>query len=201
MKKVMIVSIILSSICFGQQADTNTFISQTAGIQVTKPAQWHFMGLDAVKENKDKIKLQDEKIDAAVKNSNAPIIAIMKYPEPYDGINPSFQILVRPLGKLEGKTETELWTLMLPGLEKAFKDFKLLKSAHEIELSDKKASEIEISYTLETQDGKKYKCQSKMILSLKGSFMYQFGMGFPQKAKKNDLDEIDSIVKSIKFIE
>jgi len=59
----------------------------------------------------------------------------------------------------------------IPGLEKAFKDFKLLNKAHEIELSGKKASEIEISYTLVTQDGKQYKCQSKIILLLKGSYM------------------------------
>lgn len=196
---MIIATLFLSSFCFSQKADTNVFISQTAGIQVTKPSTWHFIGLDVIKENKDKIKLLDEKIGAAVKNSNAPLIAIMKYPEPYDGINPSFQILVRPLGTLEGKTETELWTIILPGLEKAFKDFRLLKSAHEIEIASRKASEIEISYTLETQNGKKYKCQSRMILWLKGIYMYQFGMGFPQKAQKEDLNEIAEIIKSIKL--
>jgi hypothetical protein len=200
MKKTRIAFLLFSGICFGQQADTNTFISQTAGIKITKPAHWNFIGLEAIKENREKVKLQDKKMDEGVKKANAPLVAIMKYKEPYDDINPSFQVLVRPLGTLAGKTAAEIWSIMIPGLQKAYKDFKVLKKPHDIEIDGKKASEIEISYAVETQDGRQFKSQSRMIMWLKENHMYQFGMSFPQKASHADLSELDGIVKSIKLL-
>jgi hypothetical protein len=68
-------------------------------------------------------------------------------------------------------------------------------------VSGKKVFEMRITYTLQTQDSLSYKCQSRMILWTRDKYMYQIGIGLPQKADKGLLATIDGILKTVKIQE
>ena len=47
-----------------------------------------------------------------LKYATAPLVAMMKYPEPFDDVNPSFKANIKPLGQLKGKTAIELMAVV-----------------------------------------------------------------------------------------
>jgi hypothetical protein len=199
MVRPLIAILALVSICSAQVPDSNMFISQTAGIRVSKPSHWQFAGLGVVNDNRDRIKFGDSAMQKAIKNANTPLVAMLKYPEPHPEMNPSFQIGVKPLGALKEQTEAQLWKLILPALARTFKDFKVVKEPKEIVLGGKKMSAIEISYVLEMQTGETYPCQSRMILWIKGEYLFQIGIGTANPPKPGDLEDIEAILASIKL--
>ena len=60
---------------------------------------------------------------------------MMKYQEPFDGLNPSFNIKINSLGELPGDKPVEIINLMLPQFQGFFKDYELIKEPEEIDLS------------------------------------------------------------------
>jgi hypothetical protein len=109
-------------------ADSTVFNNQTAGIQLKRPAKWHFVSAAQHMENLKAVKFNDEEFHAAMqKYSTAPLVAMMKFPEPFDDVNPSFKVNIKPYGELAGKSSTEILSLFVPQLEKMFKDFSLVQ--------------------------------------------------------------------------
>jgi len=71
--------------------------NKTLGLSVQKPAGWFFATDKQKRENIARSKLNDAEFQSYVqKNSTAPIFMITKYRMPYDDLNPSVKITVRP---------------------------------------------------------------------------------------------------------
>ena len=109
--------------------DTNAFSNPTAGFALTKPAGWHYLSAAQNMDNIKRMKLSDEEFHAMMKQyASAPLVAMSKYQEPFDDVNPSFKVNLRPYGQLKGIPATELIKLILPQFQKTFKDFALVQA-------------------------------------------------------------------------
>ena len=96
--QVLIISLLLS-IAFAQ--DDNVFINVTTGFKITKPSDWLFVTAEENLENIKRIQMKNEAFkQRMLKYSTAPLVAMMKYPEPFDDLNPSFKVNIKPLGHL-----------------------------------------------------------------------------------------------------
>jgi hypothetical protein len=88
-------------------ADAEVFSSATAGFEVTKPAEWQFATADQNLENLKRTELNDKEFHAAmVKYATAPLVVMMKYPEPFEDLNPTLKVNIKPFGQLKGTAPT-----------------------------------------------------------------------------------------------
>ena len=183
-------------------ATTSVFRSEMAGIEIQKPKDWHFADLQTVMENRASVKLKDEEFQELVqKMASAPLVAAMKHEEPYDALNPSFQVLVRPAATLEGKSGVDIMQIITPALSNAFANFKMVKPAHEIKVGGRSAGRMVISYTVEAPDGRAFASMATLVMVPRGKVIYQIGFSGPPEGPDKLTKEIDEILASVKWLE
>lgn len=180
--------------------ESDTFKNPTAGFEITKPAKWQFATAAQHQENLKAVKLSDQEFQAAMlKYATVPMVSMMKYPEPYDDINPSFKVNIRPLGQLRGKTAVELVNVIVPSLQKAFKDFEVAQPATAVEVSGLKAAYVRFNYSLEVADSLKFPTTSELWIVPRGDYFFMLGAGTRQDEKTGSRSEIQSILKSVRI--
>lgn len=188
------------SISVGFANDTNLFQSPTAGFQVTKPAAWTYVTAAQNVENIKAMKLSDEEFHAAMqKYVTAPLVAMTKHPEPYDDVNPSFKVNIKPYGGLTGKTPEDLINLVVPQFQKSFKDFVLVQSPTEAVVSGVKSSYVRMNYTMEIPDGRTFPVTSELWIVPRGDYFFMIGAGTRQDEKTGTREEIRAILESVKI--
>jgi hypothetical protein len=181
-------------------ADSNHFYSPTAGFSITKPANWQFASLEQVAANRAVASLKDKGVETQIRqNTNAPLVAILKHPEPYDDLNPSVQAMVRPLGQLEGKSSLELMHLVIPTLQNAMADFTFEVPIQETTIGGMPAAFMKAKYIASNQEGRKFKTYSRLWVIPHGSFLFMISMSGPQQGPDVSEEEFDAMLHSIDF--
>jgi hypothetical protein len=183
-------------------AQVNVFRSEMAGIEIAKPASWHFANLQSVMENRASVKMKDEDFQKQLAQlATAPLVAATKYEEPYEALNPSFQIIVRPAATLEGKSGLEIMHLVEPGLRNNFSDFKVIEAARECVVSGRPAGRLSASYTVASQDGRTFPTRTTLVMIPRGKVLYQIGFSGPAEGPDMLTKEIEEILGSIKWLD
>ncbi|MGL4342941.1 MAG: hypothetical protein ACRCSZ_11130 [Lactococcus lactis] len=189
---------ICSSYTFADQPDV--FSNPTTGIQVTKPAEWKYSTVQQHKDNINKLKITDKEFHAAMqKYSTAPLVSMMKFAEPYEDINPSFKIILKPYGQLKGKQTAELLNLSISQFKKVVRDFELVQPAIEVDISGIKSAYARMNYTMEIPDGRSFPTTSELWIVPHGDYFFLIGAGTRQDEKTGSRAEINSILQTIKI--
>ena len=187
-------------ISVGLSDGTEVFQSPTAGFQLTKPAEWTYMTATQNLENIKAVKLSDEEFHEAMqKYATAPLVAMTKYPEPYDDVNPSFKVNIRPYGGLKGKTPEDLINLVVPRFQKMFKDFVLVQPPTEAMVSGMKSGYARMNYTMEIPDGRTFPTTSELWIVPRGDYFFMIGAGTRQDEKTGTREEIRAILETVKI--
>ncbi|HET9235108.1 MAG TPA: hypothetical protein VFP10_13295 [Candidatus Eisenbacteria bacterium] len=191
-----------TSIARPDSALTNVFRSEMARIEIRKPAAWYFADLESMMEHRASVKLKDEDFQKALTTmASAPLVAAMKYEEPYESLNPSFQVLVRPAATLEGKSGVEILSMIQGGLANAFENFKVVQPVSEIKVGGRLGGRLVATYTVATQDGLEFPTRSTLVLIPRGKVIYQIGFSGPPEGPDKLTGEIDEILASVKWLE
>ena len=144
-------------------ADENTYSIPALGFTITKPEEWHFMSVAEVNENLQRAEFQDEEFDAFIKaHSVAPIVTITKYKEPFDELNPSVKVYIKPLRGLPREDTIKLLEIFLMPVSKAFLDYKIVTKPQETEIAGLKSAHVSLDAKLKFSDGQKYPTRSEI---------------------------------------
>ncbi len=186
---------------FAAQADDpNAFVNEAAGLRLTKPADWVYVTAAQNLENLKAIKLTDAEFHATMqKYATAPLVAIMKHEEPYEDVNPSFKVNLKPYGSLKGKTPVELVEFVIPQIGKVFKDFAIDQAAMEVEVAGVTSAYARVNYTMEIPDGRTFPTTSELWIIPHGEYFFMIGAGTRQDEKTGTREEVQEILKSIKI--
>jgi hypothetical protein len=197
MKVVQIIFLtIFSSMVFA--GDSNKFESLTVGFKVTKPAEWQFITAEENLENLKKVQMNDAEFQQLMlKYSTVPLVAIMKYPEPFDDLNPSFKVNIKPLGQLKGADPKQILNLLLPQFQKIFEDFNLVQPPMDTKVSGLNAAYMRINYSLVIPDGRKFPTSSELWIVPRGDFFFMIGAGTRQDEKTGSRNDIQNILSSV----
>lgn len=180
--------------------DADVFKNPTVGFQITKPADWNYITAVRNMENIKSMKLTDEEFQAAMqKYATAPLVAIAKYPEPYDDVNPSFKVNIKPYGDLKGIGPKEIIRLVLPQLQNAFKDFELVQLPTEVSVSGITSAYARMNYTMEISNGRTFPTTSELWIVPHGDYFFMIGAGTRQDEKTGNRDEIQEILRTVKI--
>ena len=184
----------------GLANDTDLFQSPTAGFQLTKPASWVFMTAAQNMENIKAMKLSDQEFHEAMqKYATAPLVAIARYPEPYDDVNPSFKVNIKPYGALKGKTPQELISLVVPQFQRTFRDFVLVQPPTDAVVSGLASAYARMNYTMELPDGRTFPTTSELWIVPRGDYFFMIGAGTRQDESTGKREEIRAILETVKI--
>ena len=201
MKKLIVVIVMTLPLLAASAEDTNTFHSVTAGFQIEKPEGWRFASLEQVSRNRATARLKDEELQKLIReDASAPLVAIVRHDEPYDSLNPSFQVILRPIPpSLQGSTPRQILEVILPTLESGFQDFKLEAPIHEFELSGLAAAELTAQYTVSNPEGRVFPTRATMIVVPRGEFMFLMSASAPPEGPDASREEFEALVGSIQI--
>jgi hypothetical protein len=181
-------------------ADDNVFKNVTVGFEVTKPVSWQFVTAEQNLENLKNTKLNDEEFhQLMMKYSTAPLVAMMKHPEPFDDLNPSFKTQVKPFGQLKGTDPKQILTMVSGQMKGAFKDFVVSQEPTDVTVAGIRSAYMRINYSLQIPDGRTFPTTSEMWIVPKGNYFYMIGAGTRQDEKTGSRKEIRQILNSIKI--
>ncbi len=191
----------ISLLSFGTFAqDTNVFESVTVGFKVTKPSEWQFVTAEKNLENLKKVQMNDEEFQQLMlKYSTAPLVAMMKYPEPFDDLNPSFKVNIKPLGQLKGTDPKQILGLMLPQFQKIFQDFRLVQEPTDTKVGKLPAAYMRINYSLAIPDGRTFPTASELWIVPRGEYFFMIGAGTRQDGKTGSREEIAKILSNVEL--
>ncbi len=195
---VVIMFLFLPLLAFA--ASDNTFTNVTVGFSVTKPDSWQFFTAEQNLENLKGMQLNNEQFrKVMLKYSTAPLVAMMKHPEPYDDLNPSFKVNVKPLGNLKGTDPKGIVNLVAGPLKSVFKDFEITVPPTETTVSGLKAGYTQFNYSLSIPDGRSFPTTSEVWIVPRGDYFFIIGAGTRQDEKTGTRAEIQSILKTVKI--
>lgn len=200
MKQTVLIGLALVLAMSAQADEVNVFKSVTAGFEVTKPAEWQFVTAEQNLENLKRTELNDKEFHAAmVKYATAPLVAMMKFPEPFDDLNPSLKVNIKPFGQLKGTAPTKILGMLSPQFEKAFQDFKVVAPPALVTVAGIEAGYMRMNYSMLAPDGRSYPTTSELWIIPRGDYFFMIGAGTRQDEKTGSRKEIQAILDTMRI--
>jgi hypothetical protein len=134
-----------------------------------------------------------------VTHASAPLVAITKFKEPYDDLNPSIKVDLKPLGNFQGKNPSEIITFFLPFLKKAFPDMVNEVGPVDTTFNGMKAGYFKGLYTMNVPKLGDFKASTEMWVVPKGSYFFLIGSGTRKDEKSGSRKEIHAILRRMKI--
>lgn len=173
-------------------------IQMNVGFRIVKPASWQFISAQENLEHLKHANMQDAELkEALVKYSTAPLVAIMKYPEPYEDVNPTFKVDIKPLGQFKGLDAKEILSRLLPTLQNAFKDFVIVQPPTDVQVSGLHGAYARATYSFETPEAGPFPTSSELWIVPRGDYFFIFGAGTRTDEKTGSRREIQEIIETI----
>ncbi len=168
----------LAFVCTSVRADdANTFKNVTVGFELTKPTEWYFLTAEQHHENLKRLQLGDAEFQAAMlKYTTIPLVAVAKYQEPFDDLNPSFKVNVRPIAQFKDKPPSEILNAIVPQLAKMFGDLVVVEQK-QVEVSGLTAGYARFNYSLRVPDGRSFPATSELWIVPRGDYFFMIGGG------------------------
>ncbi len=202
MRRILLAGIwlfLISGMAYAGDSD-NTFRSVTVGFEITKPESWHFLTAEQNLENLKRTKLSDEEFkQLMLKYATAPLVAMTKHPEPFDDLNPSLKVNVRPFGQLKGTDPKQILAMVSVQFAGIFKDYEVVEGPIDTEVSGISSGYLRFNYTIEIPDGRTFPTTSEVWIVPRGDYFFMIGAGTRQDEKTGTRKEIHEILKTAKI--
>jgi len=171
----------------------------TLGLSVMRPNSWSTVTAEENRRNLAAVQMDDRQLhELAIRYASAPIIAMSKFKEPYEDLNPSFKINVRPLGSFAGHPPEEVLNAAIPTFQRMFGDLHIDYAPTRTTLSGKQAAYTRLSYTLRAGGGE-YPAVSEIWVVPSGPVFFMIGTGTRADEKNGSRAEARAIVDSIQI--
>ncbi len=178
----------------------NNYESRQAGFKITKPDGWQFVPAETVAKNLALPKLRNKDLEKVIRSKpNVPFLVIARFPEPYEGLNPSVQVSFKTQGELLGKGAPKLLARVVERLKGNFRDFTFVRPVERTTVDGSEAARMVARYTVADAQGKEFKTVARMWVIPRGEYMFTIGMYGPQDGPNASGKEFEQILQSIKI--
>ena len=191
----VVASLILSSACFAQE----TYSNPTLGFSIRKPSSWHYLSAEQHRENLKRSDFSDPKFKELVtRYARTPFLAMTKYKEPYEDLNPSVRVNAREAGNLKGVPPEKVVELTASSFARMFKDYAVAEGPLVTKVSGHPAGYMRVNYTHEA-GGVAWRTTSELWIVPRGELMFIVGAGTRQDEKTGTRKEVRGIIDTIKI--
>ena len=189
----------LANACLLRAAEPDRFANEQLGISITKPKDWHFSPVELKAKNLESTQMDDQQLQELLqKHAQVPLVLMTRYHEPYDDLNPSIKILVKPLPNPERFDPVDALEFMLSPVKRAYQDAKIVQAPEIVMLGKHRSAYAKVHYSLKTKDGKSFPTCSELWVVPHGDYCLIIGAGSNQQ---NDAAEHVEIAKAIESLE
>lgn len=169
------------------------------GLSIVRPAEWVTISADENAQNLRSIRMDDPEFQRMVAlYANSPIVAMAKYPEPHDDLNPSLKINVRPIGGFASLPPEQILTGAIPIFRRGFGDIKILEGPSRTTIAGKPAGFVRLSYTLHAPNGD-YPTISELWVVPSGPVYFMIGSGTRADEKNGSRAKVRAILDSLRI--
>jgi len=187
-------------VCSGLAAEDNTYETREAGFKITKPQSWQFIPAQTVAVNLALPRLRDKELEKVIRSKpNVPFLVIARFPEPYEGLNPSVQVSLKTQGELLNEGAPALLTRVVQRLRGNFRDFTFVRPVEQTTVDGQPAARMTARYTVADAKGKEFKTLARMWVVPRGEYMFTISMYGPQEGPDVSEREFEEILQSIKL--
>jgi len=177
---------------------SDIFENATIGFYVEKPVDWHYVTVEQNMENLERTQLSSEEYqELLLKYANAPLIAMTKHEEPFDDLNPSLKVNIKPYGDLDRSDPKLILKLVIPSFEKMFDDFEILEGPSDTSISGISSGYVRIAYSLPIADGRVFPTTSELWIVPRGDHFFMVGSGTRSDEKTGTRKEIKAIMDTV----
>jgi hypothetical protein len=180
------------------QTQTDRIESKMAGIAAVKPHGWQIavQQSDAVQVP---ARLDDPSLFRVLPKGGAiRLFVIARHAEPYTaGPNPSIQIILRPIGDLQGKSAVEILRASVETLKKAFPDFRFVSEIKATTIGGLPGASMRSAYTLYAENGSNHPLETGLVIVPRGAMMFLIGTASPQSGADASQKEFDAFMRSV----
>ena len=158
------------------------------------------MGIDQNYENLKNSKMKDEELKKlSLKMADVPMIVIMKYPEPYNNLNPTLKVDVKPTGDYKGTNPKKILSAMTASMGDFFDGFKIIKGPMDAKIDGMNGAYVRFNTIMKMEDGQSYPSCSEIWVIPRGDHIFMFSANTRQDEKNCKRDEIRKIIDTIKI--
>ncbi len=195
---IALLMLIFSTVSYAAEAET--FRNPCAGISITKPAEWYYMGIDQNYENLKKSIMKSEELKKmSLKMADVQMVIITKYPEPYNNLNPTLKIDAKPSGEFKGTNPKKILSAMTDSMDAFFDGFKIIKGPTETKVDGMVGAYVRFNTIMKMEGGQPYLSCSEIWLIPRGEHMFMFSANTRQDEKNCTREEIRKIIDTIKI--
>jgi hypothetical protein len=127
------------------------------------------------------------------------MVVIAKYEEPYDDLNPSLKVNMRPLGNFSADKPTAILDIISKQFESLFEDYKVVTAPKETKLAGLKAGYLKVHFSMKIPDGRTFPTCSELWVVPRGKHFFMIGAGTRQDEKTGKREEIEKILETLKI--
>lgn len=195
--------LVISAACRSEPAaDSRTFSDPAKGFAITRPAGWRFATREEIVGMRAGASFKDKEFETLVREKALlPFVVIIKHETTYEGLNPSVQVTLRPLGELESLPVIFIMNMILPSFEKALPDFERVENVRLDTVAGREAAFAKSQYNYRSEDGRTFAVLNRMWFLRRGKDLLMISMTDPQEGPDVSEAEFAEILKSIKIEE
>jgi hypothetical protein len=180
--------------------DTNTFSAPAIGVVVVKPPSWVFLTPQQHVENLKRATLKDEdRMKWLREHPTPPDVGIVKYPEPFDDVNPNLMIFVAPAGQYPTNGLVRTLSGLVAERQKRFGNFSVVVPPRQKTLAGYSSASTKFHYDLEVPDGRRFPAWGEMWLLPHKDQLVIVVLELRQDEKTGKRVEFDPIMESLKL--
>lgn len=179
------------------------FYSEVAGFGLVKPSAWRFATIEMEEANRSRVSLGNGNLDELVRrNASAPLVVVLKHSEPYDKLNPSVKVGIRPLGQLATSSPRRIAEVVVAGMAQSVPSFSLEGEIEDTVVSGLPAAAFRARLTVTATASDQqtdYPVLSRTWLVPRGNYLFMIGMGGPPTGEDVSESEFATILESIEI--
>jgi hypothetical protein len=137
----------------------------------------------------------------ALQIGSEALVVATKHEEPYDKLNPSIQMLTRPLGPWEGRSSIEILSALLSALGSQSQDLEVIDKPHVVDVAGQSAARATVRYTGLARDGQEYPTQATVVIVARRNVVYKLGFLGTPEGPDLLMKEVDSVLGTVRFLE
>jgi hypothetical protein len=181
-------------------ADTNAFSNSALGISIIKPTSWVFITPEQNAENLKRATLNNENlINWLREHPKAPLVGMMKYPEPFDDVNPNLRITVASAIYTSSNDLPQLMNFVVAVEQREFNNVKMITQPASTTLAGHYSYHAQFSYDLEVPDGRRFPDCGEIWLVPQKDVILIIQLEFRPDEKTGKRVEFNQILDSLKF--
>lgn len=184
--------------CVAKSSDE--FTSVATGFYIAKPSSWQFLTAQQNLDNIKQMRFADADLKAlAVKYATAPLVLIVKHPEPFADFNPTVKVMIKPMGRFKGQNAKAILASTIPPLQRGLRDFAVTLPPSDTMVSGIPAAHGQFTYVMETNAGDTFPAASEVWVVPRGDYFFAISAGTRQDQATGSRSEVQRIINTVRI--